>query len=165
MFLPHRNEPNCHLQLFILELKSTLQSFTPWKLQGLGIAGFLQGLYYLWKTGVRIIVGKPRDNCRSCNYYKVSLQFLQPFSIDCANFRCRDPTIPSPRSFHLQCRGYCLMLKVPENSIMVIHFFSKWTMHISKMQLHIWKSPIPDPIILKWEQQHTFFKFSWISDT
>jgi hypothetical protein len=40
---------------------------------------------------------------RSCNYYGVSLQFfLQPFSIDSADFRCRDPAISSPRSFYGQ---------------------------------------------------------------
>ena len=27
-------------------------------------------------------------------------QFLQPFSIDSADFPCRDPGIPSPCSFH-----------------------------------------------------------------
>ena len=37
---------------------------------------------------------------KSCNYHGVSLQFLQPFSIDRAGFLCRDPAIPSPRSFH-----------------------------------------------------------------
>ena len=37
---------------------------------------------------------------RSCNYHEVSPQFLQPFSIDSADFSYRDPTIPSPCSFH-----------------------------------------------------------------
>ncbi len=32
----------------------------------------------------------------------VSLQFLQPFSIDSADFPCRDPAISSPRSFYGQ---------------------------------------------------------------
>ena len=39
-------------------------------------------------------------NCENCNYHWVSLQFLQPFSIDSAGFPCRDPAIPSPCSFH-----------------------------------------------------------------
>jgi hypothetical protein len=48
------------------------------------------------------VVGKPRDNYRSCNSYGVSPQFLQPFSIDSADFPCRDPAISSPRSFYGQ---------------------------------------------------------------
>ena len=36
----------------------------------------------------------------TCNYHGVSPQFLQPFSVDSADFPCRDPTIPSPCSFH-----------------------------------------------------------------
>ena len=32
--------------------------------------------------------------------YSAALQFLQPFSIDSEGFPCRDPAIPSPRSFH-----------------------------------------------------------------
>ena len=34
------------------------------------------------------------------NIHRVSLWFLQPFFIDCAGFPCRDPVIPSTRSFH-----------------------------------------------------------------
>ena len=34
--------------------------------------------------------------------YGVSPQFLQPFSIDSADFPCRDPAISSPRSFYGQ---------------------------------------------------------------
>ena len=34
------------------------------------------------------------------NIHRVSLWFLQPFSIDSAGFPCRDPIIPSPHSFH-----------------------------------------------------------------
>ena len=41
-----------------------------------------------------------RPDYKSCNYHGISLQFIQPFSIDNADFPCRDPTIPSPRSFH-----------------------------------------------------------------
>ena len=40
------------------------------------------------------------DNYRSCNYYGVSPQFLQPFFIVIAGFPIREPVIPSPRSFH-----------------------------------------------------------------
>ena len=58
-----------------------------------------ENLHYLWKRAVRI-AGKPHDNYRSCNYPGVSPQFLQPFSIDSADFPCRDPAIPSPCSFH-----------------------------------------------------------------
>ena len=56
-------------------------------------------MYYLWKRAVRIS-GKPCDNYRTYNYHRVSPQFSQPFSIDSADFPCRDPAIPSPYSFH-----------------------------------------------------------------
>ena len=45
------------------------------------------------------------------HYYGVSPQFLQPFSIDSADFPCRDHTIPSPRSFHVV--KICSVLKSP----------------------------------------------------
>jgi hypothetical protein len=58
-------------------------------------------LHYLWKrTGKS--AGKPHDNYRTYNYHGVSPQCLQPFSIDSADFPCRDPTISSPRSFYGQ---------------------------------------------------------------
>ena len=47
-----------------------------------------------------------RDSYRSCKYYGVSSQFLQPFSID---YPCGDPAIPSPRSFHgVKICNHCL---------------------------------------------------------
>ena len=52
-----------------------------------------ENLHYLLKSAVRT-AGKPCDNCRSYNYHGVSLEFLHPFSIDCA------AAIQSPRSFH-----------------------------------------------------------------
>ena len=71
------------------------KNYGDWKLRG----PCMENLHYLWKRNVRI-AGKPRDNYRSCNYHGVSPQFLQPFSIDNAGFPCRDPAIPSPRSFY-----------------------------------------------------------------
>ena len=60
-----------------------------------------ENLYYLEELqGNPVIIGLP-DNCRFCNYYEGSSQFLQPFSIYSADFPCRDTTIPSPRSFHV----------------------------------------------------------------
>ena len=58
-----------------------------------------ENLHYLWKRVVSI-VGKPRDNYRSCNFHGVSPQFLQAFLIDSADFSCRDPAIPSHCNFH-----------------------------------------------------------------
>ena len=58
-------------------------NFYPMKTTGTGNCGVPAGKTY-----------------RSCNYHGVSSQFLQPFSIDSADFLCRDPAIPSPRSFH-----------------------------------------------------------------
>jgi hypothetical protein len=73
------------------------KSYGDWKLRG----PCRENLHYLWKRAVRI-AGKPCDNYRSCNYHGVSLQFLQPISIDSADFPCRDPAISSPRSFYGQ---------------------------------------------------------------
>ena len=73
------------------------KNYGDWKLRG----PCRENLHYLWKRAVRI-AGKPRDNYRSCNYHGVSPQFLQPFSIDSADFTCRDPAISSPRSFYGQ---------------------------------------------------------------
>ena len=71
------------------------ENYMDWELWGT----CKENLYYLWKRALRI-AGKLRDNYRFCNYYEVSPQFLQPFYIDNADFPCRDPTIPSPCSFH-----------------------------------------------------------------
>ena len=71
------------------------ENYRDWELRG----PCREKLHYLWKRAVRI-VGKPHNNYRSCNYHRVCQQLLQPFSIDSANFSCRDPAIPSPHSFH-----------------------------------------------------------------
>ena len=71
------------------------ENYGYWKLQG----PCREKLHYLWKRAVSI-AGKPSGNYRSYNYPGVFPQFLQPFSIDSAAFSCRDPAIPSPRSFH-----------------------------------------------------------------
>ena len=77
-----------------------LQIFTPWNLRGLGIAGSLQGKSALsMKKGCKNCK-KKHDNYRIYNHHGVSPQFLQPFSVDSADFPCRYPAIPSPRSFH-----------------------------------------------------------------
>ena len=91
---------NCRLSTKCLWGKfDTLQIFTPWKVRGLRISGSLQGKSALWKRAVRI-ARKPHDNYRTYNYHGAFLQFLQPFSIDSADFPCRDPAIPSPCSFN-----------------------------------------------------------------
>ena len=72
------------------------ENYGDWKLRG----PCRENLHYLWKRAVRI-AGKTHDNYRTYNYHGVSSQFFQPFSIDSANFPCRDPAIPSPHSF--QC--------------------------------------------------------------
>ena len=56
---------------------------------------------YLWKRAVRIR-RKTHDNYRTYNHHRVSSQLLQPFSIHSADFPCRDPAIPSPRTFYGQ---------------------------------------------------------------
>ena len=71
------------------------ENYGDWELRG----PCRENLHYLWKRAVRIS-GKPHDNYRTYNYHGVSPQFLQPFSIDSADFPYRDPAIPSPRSFH-----------------------------------------------------------------
>ena len=91
--------------------------FTPWKLQGLGITGSLQGKLALsMEKGCKnhketLCILLPHDNYRVSpqsvsitgfihNILRVSLWFLQHFSIDSIGFPCRDPVIPSPCSFH-----------------------------------------------------------------
>ena len=71
------------------------ENYRDWKLRG----PCREKLHYLWKRAVRI-AKKPCDNHRSCNCHRFSPQFLKPFSINKADFPCRDPAIPSPRSFH-----------------------------------------------------------------
>ena len=73
------------------------KNYGDWKLRG----PCRENLHYLWKRAVRI-AGNPHDNYRTYNYHGISLQFLQPFSIDSADFPCRDPAIFSPRSFYGQ---------------------------------------------------------------
>ena len=77
---------NIHLRTYysanVLTIKTT----------GTGNCG--ENLHYLWKRAIRI-TGFP------CNY-GVSPQFLQPFSIDSADFPCREPAISSPCSFYGQ---------------------------------------------------------------
>ena len=96
---------------------STLQIFSPWKLQGLGITGSLQGkpalsmekgcknpketLCMLWINPVIFTdCGKPCDKYRISpqsvnitgfihNINRVSLWFLQPFDIESADFPCK----------------------------------------------------------------------------
>ena len=65
------------------------------------------------------IAGKPCDNYRTYNYHGVSPQFLQPFSIDSADFPCRDPAISSPRSFYGQ--NICSAeRKIPKGSLTIL---------------------------------------------
>ena len=45
---------------------------------------------------------KNHDNYRTYDYHRFSPQFLLPFSIDSADFPCRDPAISSPHSFYGQ---------------------------------------------------------------
>ena len=73
------------------------KNYSDWKLQGT----CRENLHYLWKRAVRI-AGKPCNNYRTNNYHGVSPQFLQPFSIDSADFPCRSPAISSPCSFYGQ---------------------------------------------------------------
>ena len=80
------------------------ENYGDWELPG----PCRESLHFLWKKAVRI-ARKPHDNYRTYSYHRVSPQILQLFSIDSADFPCRDPAIPSPRSFqgckNLQCRG------------------------------------------------------------
>ena len=80
------------------------ENYGDWELQ----SPCRENLHYLRKRAVRI-AGKPWINYRSCNYHRVSPQFLQPFSIDSADFPCRDPAISSPCSFYGQ--NICSVLK------------------------------------------------------
>ena len=66
------------------------KNYGDWKLQG----PCRENLHYLRKRAVRI-AGFPRN----CGVFP---QFLQSFSIDIADFPCRNPAISSPRSFYGQ---------------------------------------------------------------
>ena len=81
------------------------KNYRDWKLQGT----CRENLHYLWKRAVRI-AGNPCDNYRTNNYHRDSLQFLQPFSIDSADFPCRSPAISSPCSFYGQ--NICSVVQV-----------------------------------------------------
>ena len=97
---------NIILLLFIVHCKCfDHRNYGDWKLRG----PCRENLQYLWKRAVRI-AGNPHDNYRTYNYHGVSPQFLQPFSIDSADFPCRDPAISSPRSFYGQniCSVQCI---------------------------------------------------------
>ena len=87
-------------QIFHCCLKRCTANFYPMKTTGTGNLRdpCRENLHCLWKRAVR----KPCDNYRSCNHHGVSLQFLQPFSIDSADFPCRSPAISSPCSFYGQ---------------------------------------------------------------
>ena len=77
-----------------------------------GIKGSFQGFpvvrkpcnIYSLRINPIIIMGFPLQSVNITGFihiiHRVSLQFLQPFSIDSVSFPCRDPVIPSPRSFH-----------------------------------------------------------------
>ena len=69
------------------------------KLWGLGIAGFLQGKSALSMEKGCKIAGKPHDNYRTYDYHEVSPQFLQPFSIDSADFPAGTLQFPAPVVF------------------------------------------------------------------
>ena len=86
------------------------ENYWDWELRG----PCRKNLHYIWRRAVRI-AWKPHDDYRSYNYHGVSLQFLQPFSIDSADFPCRDPAISSPRSFYGQ--NIC---SVPSGTVMNI---------------------------------------------
>ena len=90
-----------------------------WKLQG----PCRKNLHYLWKRAVRI-AGKPHDNYRTYNYHRVSPQFLQPFSIDSADFPCRSPAISSPCSFYGQniC-SVCMTTGWDQNSCIYCKYY------------------------------------------
>ena len=88
-----------HIIFLLLCIVTNCKSFDhknygDWELRG----PCRENLHYLWKRAVRI-KWKPH-NYMTCNYHGVSLQFLQPFSIDSADFLFRDPAISSPRSFY-----------------------------------------------------------------
>ena len=90
--------PWCLKAFLVLHRKCfDYKNYGDWKLQG----PCRENLHYLWKRAVKI-AGNPHDNYRTCKHHRVSPQFLQPFSIDRADFPCRDPAISSPRSFYGQ---------------------------------------------------------------
>ena len=70
------------------------ENYSDWELQG----PCRKNLHYLLKRPVRI-AGKPHENYRTYNCHGVFPQYLQPFSIDSADFPCKDPTIYSPPKF------------------------------------------------------------------
>ena len=51
---------------------------------------------------VQYIAGFPHNSYSLCKNYGETLQFLQPFSIDSADFPCRSPAISSPCSLYGQ---------------------------------------------------------------
>ena len=86
-----------------------------------------ENLHYLWKRAVRI-VGFP-CNCG------VSLQFLQPFSIDSADFPCKDPTISSHQSFYGQ--NICSVLQIRTNVyVLLLQQLRQWSQkHLSILKV------------------------------
>ena len=60
-----------------------------------------ENLHYQWKRAVRI-AGFPHNSYRGCKSCRETLQFLQPFFIDSADFPCRGPAFSNPHSFYGQ---------------------------------------------------------------
>ena len=99
------------------------KNYGDWKLQG----PCRENLHYLWKRAVRI-AGKP------CNCMETP-QLLQPFSIDSADYPCRDPAISNLWSKHLQCRILaCLRLEKKSNTVYTsLEMF--YCVHIHRLHL------------------------------
>ena len=72
------------------------KDYKDWKFQGT----CRENLHYLWKMAMRI-PGFPHNSykCKNCGE---TLQFLQSFFIDSADFPCRSPAISSPCSLYGQ---------------------------------------------------------------
>ena len=70
------------------------KDYRDWKLRGT----CRENLHYLWKRAVRV-AGFPHNSYRGYKNCGETLQFLQPFSIDSADFPCRSPVVFMVKTF------------------------------------------------------------------
>ena len=122
----------------------------------------------MWGNPV-IIIG-PVIITGTNNYHRDSLQFLQPFSIDSADFPCRSPAISSPCSFYGQniCSAViCLLSFKWKKEIDMfwrdLTLFSLFfTIHLA---LLITQTGVNNQSDMNWQLKYIVFlkeNFSWI---
>ena len=95
------------------------------------------------------------------NIHRVSLWFLQPFSIDSSGFPCRDPVIPSPHSFH-----GVKICSVVEWWKELFLFSGNWKLARIELSGHIRESFRRHPLWNQWVKKFDRFafesEFDWV---